>query len=263
MPIRSSPRTERQKAPTLKGSIEAASSMRARTGVSLLPMILGFVITAANQWKKLMKSASADAGEDVLVSPGEAHDLVGEDGAHDEDSVVLKRSLLTARARPWEKRPPVSAAMRSLPMTPISPERGRVVPGVVEDPRRRRDSRRISSAGRCRACASIAASLIGRCVPRAMRKSSLRALPERSRGSREDEVGGEGPRRVGDDEEDGLAREVFMREGFLEDRVGLFAGSGARPPLEMIMPIASARARCRRSCWRWGSPTLARLKSCS
>ncbi len=62
-----------------------------RTGVHLLPMIIGLVTTAPSQWKKLRMLGAADAGEQVLVAAGEADDLVREHRADDDDAGRTRR----------------------------------------------------------------------------------------------------------------------------------------------------------------------------
>ena len=79
-----------QKASFGTGTSAAARSTTRRTGVHLLPMIIGLVMTAPSQWKKLRISGAADAGEEVLVAAGEADDLVREDRADDDELVVVE-----------------------------------------------------------------------------------------------------------------------------------------------------------------------------
>ena len=52
-------------------TIAPARSTTLRTGVHLLPMIIGLVTTAPSQWKKFSTSGPADAGEEILVAAGE------------------------------------------------------------------------------------------------------------------------------------------------------------------------------------------------
>ena len=62
-------RTTRQKQVRGTGTIAPAASTTLRTGVHLLPMIIGLVTTAPSQWKKLRMSGPLTPGNRYLLPP--------------------------------------------------------------------------------------------------------------------------------------------------------------------------------------------------
>ncbi len=61
-------------------SMSAAASSVVRTGVSLLPMILGLVMTAPSQWKKFSSSAPQMPGKKYLLPPEKPTTSCGKTG---------------------------------------------------------------------------------------------------------------------------------------------------------------------------------------
>ena len=75
-------------------TIAPARSTTLRTGVHLLPMIIGLVTTAPSQWKKFKICGPAHAGEQIFVAAGKADDLVRKHRPDDDDLVVIEQHVV-------------------------------------------------------------------------------------------------------------------------------------------------------------------------
>ena len=72
--------TTRQKQSFGSVTMEPARSTTLRTGVHLLPMIIGFVTTAPSQWKKFRMSGPATPGNRYLLPPEKPTTSCGKTG---------------------------------------------------------------------------------------------------------------------------------------------------------------------------------------